>query len=354
MYFCSMNKIRLPAEWEKQALIQIAFPSEQSDWIDYWHTVIPCYIQIIKTISSYQPLLIVCDNEEAVKHLLIDIDLTNIYFIQLPINDTWARDHGAITIESENGFQFYDFMFNGWGLKFAADKDNLITNGLWENGIYNCDKLIIPDLVLEGGSIESDGNGVLMTSTNCLLSPNRNPHLSKQQIEEKLFSLFNLKKILWLEHGHLIGDDTDAHIDTLARFCDEKTIVYVQCTDIDEVHYTSLKKMEDELKNLRTIDNEPYQLIPLPMADALFAPDDNRRLPATYANFLILNDVVLMPTYHVEQDDEALTQLQKAFPNKKVEGIDCAALLLQHGSLHCISMQYPEGSINFEVLKNKK
>lgn len=342
-----MSTLRLPAEWEPQDAIQIAFPSKQSDWIDYWNEIIPCYVNIIKVLSSYQPLIIVCDDETALKSHLQNIDLSNIHIVEMPINDTWARDHAAITVEQEDEFLIYDFMFNGWGLKFASDKDNLITKQLFKKGIYNSKKLIIPDLVLEGGSIESDGKGTLLTTTNCLLSPNRNPHFSKEEIENKLINLFGLKRVLWLEHGHLLGDDTDAHIDTVARFCDEKIIAYVQCTDENEIHYTDLKKMEDELKQLKTLDNEPYQLIPLPMADAIHAEDDNRRLPATYANFLILNEVVLMPTYNIAQDELAITQLQKTFPAKKVIGIDCKALLLQHGSLHCITMQYPNGSINF-------
>lgn len=344
-YFCTMSTLRLPAEWENQDLIQIAFPSRNSDWIDYWNEVIPCYINIIKTISSYQKLLIVCDDTIELKLYLQDVDLTNIHIVELPINDTWARDHAAITVQDGNEFLIYDFMFNGWGLKFAADKDNLITKQLFDLGIYNSNKLVIPDLVLEGGSIESDGKGTLLTTSNCLLSPNRNPHFSKAEIENKLIALFNLKRVLWLDNGELQGDDTDAHIDTVARFCDEKTIAYVQCTDINEEHYESLKQMEEELKLLKTLDNQTYHLIPLPMADAIFAPDDNRRLPATYANFLIMNDVVLIPTYEVKQDALAIEQLQKAFPTKKVIGINCSALLLQHGSLHCITMQYPKGSI---------
>jgi len=150
-----------------------------------------------------------------------------------------------------------------------------------------------------------------------------------------------------LGSGHLIGDDTDAHIDTVARFCDEHTIAYVQCTDRNEVHYVDLKKMEMELNQLKTIDGQSYRLISLPMADAVFASDDNRRLPATYANFLIMNEVVLMPTYQLRQDEEAINQLQTAFPSKKVIGVDCSALILQHGSLHCITMQFPKGSIHF-------
>lgn len=342
-----MNTIlRLPAEWEIQDAIQIAFPSRNSDWIEYWDEVVPCYINIIKVISAYQKLLIICDDENELKNYLSNIDLSNIKIVQMPINDTWARDHAAITVQQRNDFLIYDFMFNGWGLKFAADKDNLITKQLWQNNIYNAKALITPDLVLEGGSIESDGIGTVLTTSNCMLSPNRNPHFSRQQIEEKLINLFGLERVLWLEHGHLLGDDTDAHIDTVARFCDEKTIAYVQCTDTNEIHYTDLLKMENELKAFKTTDNESYKLIPLPMADAIYAPDDNRRLPATYANFLILNDVVLIPTYQVAQDELAIAQLQLAFPNKKVVGIDCKALILQHGSLHCISMQYPKGSLN--------
>lgn len=345
-----MINLRLPAEWELQDAIQIAFPSRTSDWLVYWDEVVPCYIHIIETIATYQPLIIVCDDVTDLNHYLKSIDRKNIYIIETEINDTWARDHAAITVQQEDSFLIYNFVFNGWGLKFAADKDNLITGELWDKGIYNAKELIHPGLVLEGGSIESDGRGTLLTTMHCLLSPNRNPHLTKLQIENKLKELFGLKNVLWLEHGHLLGDDTDAHIDTVARFCDEQTIAYVQCTDMDEVHYKDLKIMEEELQSFRTANGLPYQLIPLPMADAIFAPDDNRRLPATYANFLILNDVVLLPTYQVEQDELAITQLQKAFPAKKVIGIDCKALLLQHGSLHCITMQYPKGAINFKNL----
>lgn len=349
-----MLATRLPAEWENQDLIQIAFPSRNSDWKEYWNEIIPCYINIIKVISSYQPLLIVCDDTAEVKEHLESLNLKNLYIIELPINDTWARDHGAITVETTEGFVIEDFMFNGWGLKFAADKDNLITKQLFENKIYNSKKLLTADLVLEGGSIESDGKGTVLTTSNCLLSPNRNPHLSKEEIEQKLKTYFGLQRILWLDHGHLEGDDTDAHVDTLARLCDVHTIAYVQCTDIDELHYKSLKEMEVELEAFRTIENQPYHLVELPMCDAIFAPDDNRRLPATYANFLIMNDVVLMPTYDLRQDEEAIIALQKAFPTKKVVGVDCKALLLQHGSLHCISMQYPKGSINFASLEQYK
>lgn len=347
-----MTAYRLPAEWEQQDAIQIAFPSRTSDWEAYWEKVVPCYINIIQVISSYQPLIIICDDEEMVLSYLNEVDMQNIYLVEMPINDTWARDHGAITVQNEEGkFTILDFVFNGWGLKFAADKDNLITANLWNQGVYNSKEKVIADMVLEGGSIESDGQGTLLTTAQCLLSPNRNPHLSKEDIEQRFKKYFGLKRVLWLNNGDLEGDDTDAHIDTLARLCDENTIAYVQCTDTSDKHYEPLKAMEAELKNFKTPEGKAYKLVSLPMADAVFAPDDGRRLPATYANFLIMNKVVLVPTYGVKQDKIALEQIKIAFPHHQVKGVDCRALLLQHGSLHCITMQYPKGSINFKQLK---
>jgi agmatine/peptidylarginine deiminase len=225
-------------------------------------------------------------------------------------------------------------------MKFAANMDNQLTRQLYENGIFgaktgykNC-----LSFVLEGGSIESDGKGTLLTTAECLLSANRN-NLSKQDVESKLKSYFNLKQVLWLHHGYLAGDDTDSHVDTLARLCNDHTIAYVKCSDPSDEHYVELMKMEDELKAFRMLDGRPYTLIPLPMADVVMDGDD--RLPATYANFLIINGAVLMPTYNVPaKDREAADQLQKAFPNRKIVQVDCSALIKQHGSLHCVTMQY--------------
>lgn len=347
-----MITYRLPAEWERQDAIQIAFPPKDSDWAPYWKEVVPCYLNIIHTISKYQPLIIVTENASEIKALLGAYDKDKIFFIEMPLNDTWARDHGAITVQSYNGkFSILDFVFNGWGLKFAADRDNLITDKLWNAGVYKAQEKIIAHMVLEGGSIESDGNGTILTTSQCLLSPNRNPHMCRTDIENHFRKYFGAERVLWLENGELEGDDTDAHIDTLARLCDEHTIAYVACEDKSDSHYHSLKAMEEELKKLKTADGNPYKLVGLPMPDAIFAPDDQRRLPATYANFLIMNEVVLVPTYRVTQDNEASEQVQNAFPNHQIVGVDCRALLLQHGSLHCITMQYPAGSINFEQLK---
>lgn len=336
--------IRLPAEWEKQSAIQLTFPHENSDWVPYLEQVIPCFVEIAETISRYQKVLVVCDQVERVQSYLSHIPSDRIIFTEIDSNDTWARDHGGITIEEDGEWAILDFIFNGWGLKFPADKDNLITFKLFNDGFFNCNILYQVGMVLEGGGIESDGNGVILTTQACQLSPNRNPHLTQDDIEQSFKQLFGTQKTLWLEHGYLEGDDTDSHIDTLARFCSADTIAYVQCTDEKDIHYEALKAMENQLNTFTDIENNPYNLVPLPMPDACFDEDGNR-LPATYANFLILNGAVLVPIYDKPQDQEALDILKSIFKDRDVIGIDCSSLILQHGSLHCVTMQYPEGVI---------
>jgi agmatine deiminase len=339
-----MNR-RLPAEWEPQSAIQFTFPHANSDWAAVLDVVVPCVVEAIEIVSRYQKVLVVCEGVKSVQLLLKNANQENLILRELPSNDTWARDHGGITIFEKDEPVILDFVFNGWGLKFAADQDNLITRRLFEKGIFKTNKIQHGGIVLEGGGIESDGQGTLLTTTQCMLSPNRNPHLTQAEIETKLKELFGLKRVLWLEHGHLAGDDTDAHIDTLARFCNEHTIAYMQCNDPQDEHYESLQKMEQELQAFRQLNGAPYQLVPLPLPTAIYDPKDGHRLPATYANFLIINGAVLVPTYHVPEDAQALAQLTNCFPDRTVIGIDCRTLILQHGSLHCITMQYPAGVV---------
>ncbi|MEM1214393.1 MAG: agmatine deiminase family protein, partial [Bacteroidota bacterium] len=255
-------------------------------------------------------------------------------------NDTWARDHGPISVFEDGQLRLLDFIFNGWGLKFPANRDNLLTKTLHTWGIYGDLPLEQVGLVLEGGALETDGQGTLLTTRECLLSPNRNPHLEQAALEEKLNETLGVDRFLWLENGRLLGDDTDAHIDTLARFCDAETIAYVHCDDPRDVHYADLQLMEQELQQFRTRRGTPYRLVPLPWPDACHAQDGNR-LPATYANFLIINGAVLVPTYGLPQDQTALQVLQDCFPTREIIGIDCRLLIEQHGSLHCVTMQIP-------------
>lgn len=336
---------RLPAEWEPQSAVQLTFPHENSDWADSLSEVMPCFLQIAGAVSRFEDVVIVCPHPMITRELIPgDYRLKRFRLLGIPSNDTWARDHGGITIEENGHPVVLDFVFNGWGLKFPADKDNLITGAMQQmQDVFNAP--VRPGgLVLEGGGIESDGAGTLLTTAECLLSPNRNPHLSKAEIETRLKELFGLQRVLWLHHGYLAGDDTDSHIDTLARFCSKDTIAYVKCDNPADEHYEELAKMEAELREFRTLDGHPYQLVPLPWPEPIHAPDGHR-LPATYANFLIINGAVLVPTYRVPQDAAAIRIFQQIFPDREIIGIDCRPLIAQHGSLHCVTMQYPAGVV---------
>lgn len=332
-------KKQLPPEWAPQQLVQLTWPHEQTDWVDMLDEVNQCFVDIARNIVQHEKLLVVCKDSKRIKTLLKGTDFSKITFVELPTNDTWARDHGGITVLEDGKKAIYDFAFNGWGKKFEANLDNQITKALHEKQVFGRDVIYrnCLDFVLEGGSIESDGEGTLLTTSTCLLSDNRND-LSKEVIETRLKNYFGLHRVLWLNHGYLAGDDTDSHIDTLARFCDVSTIAYVKCEDETDEHYIELKKMEEELMQFRTVSGNFYRLIPLPMADTVY--DDEIRLPATYANFLIINDAVLVPTYQSPKDEIALKQLGQAFPDRKIIGINCLPLIKQHGSLHCVTMQY--------------
>lgn len=340
------NEYYFPAEWHPQSAIQLTWPHAETDWNYIIEEITACYVNIARSILQYQKLIIVCPDKSIVKSALgIDSELDeNLVFVELPTNDTWARDHGGISVFGKNGEKYLlDFTFNGWGLKFSSNYDNQINRGLFAEKRFQKDVKYInrKDFVFEGGAIESDGKGTLLTTSECLLSPNRNAFLSKDQIEHNLLSTFGANRVLWLDYGYLSGDDTDSHIDTLARFCDEHTIAYVKCDDPNDEHYDALFKMEQQLKTFVDFEGNPYKLVAIPMADIVV--EDGERLPATYANFLIMNEIVLLPFYNSPKDCITQEVLQKIFPNRKVLGLDCLPIIKQHGSLHCITMQYPEG-----------
>jgi agmatine/peptidylarginine deiminase len=306
---------------------------------------VACFAAIAREVMKRAKVLIVCADAEEVHAQLGAFDGRRAIFREVRTDDTWARDHGGITRLRNGVPEVCDFVFNGWGAKFAAGYDNAVTEELFRTGTFapgvkRCD---MSPFVLEGGSIESDGEGTLLTTARCLLSPGRNPRLDRVQIEDALKAFSGAGRVLWLEHGGLEGDDTDGHVDTLARFCDAETIAYVRCTDRTDAHFDGLRAMEDELRAFRTADGRPYRLLPLPMAGPVFSGGE--RLPATYANFLPVNGAVLMPCYGGAGDGEARRVLQVAFPGREVVGIDCRVLIRQHGSLHCVTMQYPAGTV---------
>ena len=313
----------MPAEWEPQTAVQLTWPHEHTDWAPMLSEITAVYEEMAREIERRERLIVVKD---------------------IPHNDTWARDHGFITVfENHDTPVLLDFCFNGWGEKFAANLDNAINRQLFEQGLVTGFYEDHLDFVLEGGSIESDGRGTVFTTSHCLLAPHRNQPLTREQTEAELKRRLRVERIVWIDHGLLTGDDTDGHIDTLVRVAPGDTLLYVACDDPADEQYEELRLMEQQLHMLTTPDRRPYRLLRLPLPRPIY-DEDGERLPATYANFLVVNGAVLCPTYaQPDLDAAALHIVGSAFPGREVVGIDCRSLIRQHGSLHCCTMQFPKG-----------
>jgi len=327
----------------------LTWPRSDGDWSPDYASVEACHTQLAKEISLREQVVITCmDATQAhrIHNLVRDAGgrVERLHLFPLPSNDAWARDHGPVTVLKGGSLVLLDFIFNGWGNKYPHSFDNEITRRLHNLGAFGTTPLESFQLVMEGGSIEVDGAGTLLTTESCLLNPNRNPHMPRQQVDQELRRLFGVDRIIWLRHGAIDGDDTDGHIDTLARFCDTRTIAYQACDDVNDPNFPELNAMEAELRALRRADGEPYKLVPLPWPGAVI-DSTGRRLPATYANFLIINGAVLMPTYNDAADDAALAALKPVFASRKIVPVMCRPLIYQYGSLHCVSMQLPKGVI---------
>lgn len=342
-----MSSQRLPAEWEPQDAVMLTWPHKNSPWDWILDDVVELYEALATVICDYADVVIAAPEAqlEEVRSRLeaMGAPLEYIHLYPCASNDSWARDHGPLTVETPDGFKLLDFQFNGWGNKFPHNLDDQIPQKLFEQNAFPYATMESQDWVLEGGSVETDGQGTLLTTSSCLLNQNRNPNLSKVDIEARLMSAFGVKKINWLDHGYLAGDDTDGHIDTLARLCPNNTIVYTACDDEQDEHYDELKKMEAQLQSFTNANDEPYRLLPLPWAGEVLGDESDARLPSTYANFLIINEAVLVPIYGLPMDEDALEVVSQAFPGYEIFGIPCLSLIEQGGSLHCITMQIPEG-----------
>lgn len=340
---------RLPAEWEPQDAILLTWPHDRSDWEATLAVVERVFVEIATAVCAHERLLLVLRDSGHRNHVeallrTAGTDLSRVQIVIAPSNDTWARDHGPITVYENGAPRLLDFVFNGWGGKYAAALDDAITARLQEAGVFGDAPRERSAFVLEGGSLESDGAGTLITTHECQHHAGRNPALDTGAMEEHLTAAFGLKRLIWLHNGQLEGDDTDGHIDTLVRLCDAGTIAYQQCDDPADPHFPGLAALEAEVRALRTAEGEPYRLMPLPWPSAKRHPD-GRRMPATYANFLILNGAVLVPTYSDAKDAVALERLRGIFPGREVIGIDCLPLIAQGGSLHCVTMQLPAGTL---------
>jgi agmatine/peptidylarginine deiminase len=336
---------RLPAEWEPQAGVLIAWPHDQTDWTDRLAAVEATYVALVAAITRFEPALVcVADalvREHAESLLRASaVDLARVRFVEIEYDDTWLRDSGPISLINGHAFQLHDFRFTGWGGKFNASRDDRLVGGLIARDIFapGAEHRRI-DWALEGGAIESDGAGTLLTTWRCLHQ--RHPEQSREQMNRIFAEHLRAERVLWLEYGYLQGDDTDAHIDTLARFAPDDRIVFQACDDKTDLHFDELARMRDELAALKTPSGAAYTLLPLPWAKPIL--DDGRRLAASYANYLIVNNAVLVPAYGDPADAEAARVIATAHPGRSVVQVPCRPLIWQNGSLHCVTMQLPQG-----------
>jgi len=343
----SVTKRRLPAEWEPQAGVMLTWPHANSDWVDKLAQVDALFLHLAEAIAVRQPLLINLPDPARIEPirsalLAMNIAASQLKFSVVPSNDTWARDHGPLTVLEDGQPRLLDFQFNGWGNKYPSEHDNAINRRLAAAACFGAVPMDSLDMVLEGGSLDSDGQGSLLTTSSCQRHPQRNPDLSRQDIDARFKAYFGAERVLWLEHGCLEGDDTDGHVDMLARFSDPHTLLYQSCDEPTYTCYAALQAMQCELQAFRDARGQAYRLLALPWPQPQL-DKHGQRLPASYANFLVINGAVLLPVYADPADALAAQRLQQTFPHLDIVPIDCRTLIQQHGSLHCVTMQFPVG-----------
>lgn len=336
-----MSKVIFPAEWDRDVAIMISWPHAETDWAYMLEEVTQCYINMVRAfVSKGLKVVIASPDCASTRSLLREVDVSSVFFFEVDTNDTWIRDYGPLTIERDGQLRVEDFKFNGWGLKFASCLDNLVTLKMCERRLITAPRDNRLGFVLEGGSVESDGKGTIMTTARCLESLNRNGDLSRDEIEARLKTWLGVEKVLWVENGALEGDDTDSHIDTLARLAPHDTIVYTGCYDPADSHASGLAAMKSELMEFTSAQGNKFNLAELPLPSPIYDEEGNR-LPATYANYLVTPQAVFMPTYNQPLNDLTAKGVLEAVFGKEVVTVDCTALVKQHGSLHCATMQIP-------------
>jgi agmatine/peptidylarginine deiminase len=336
--------LRLPAEWEPQAGVVIAWPHADTDWGPRLQRIERAYVGLAAAIARFEPLLVcVADSavRERARRLLADsgVDPSRLRFAEVAYDDTWLRDSGPLSLVGEAGFRLLDFRFTGWGGKFEGDRDDRLVETLLARGVFRAAERRRIDWALEGGAIEVDGKGSLLTTWRCLHQ--RHPQMNREQMTAMLVDAFAVERVLWLEHGYLEGDDTDAHIDTLARYAPGGAIVFQTCDDPADPHHAELARMRDEIAALRDANGEPYRLHPLPWPRPIV--DEDRRLASSYANYLVVNGGVVMPSYGDPADAEAARVIAAAHSGREVVAVDARELIWQNGSVHCLTMQLPAG-----------
>jgi agmatine deiminase len=337
---------RMPAEWETHSATQLHWPSNRDTWPgDRLHRVETVYLDIIQTLHRYEPVILLADPSVKQKKIVEkfkarDINLSRVQIYSVPLNDVWARDCGPVFIKNKEGdVAITDWDYNAWGGKYPPfDSDNALPE--WFAYTFNL-TLFKPGMVLEGGSIDTNGEGVFLTTESVLLNKNRNPELSKKKIEKRLHDYLGAKKVIWLRKG-LAGDDTDGHIDDVSRFLNQDTILTMVSDDPSDVNYHTLQENFEILQKARNLDGKPFRIITLPMPGTKIEDttvDGSEYVPASYANFYIANGVVLVPLYDERFDDQALNLFAEYFPDRDIAGISCADLVWGQGSIHCITQQ---------------
>ncbi len=331
----------LPPEWAAQEAVLLAWPQADSDWSPWLQAIETCYVAMAQAIAPHQRVIILCQDglhQQHIQSQLPSSDAISLY--PVPYSDTWIRDYGPITVLDDKQIHHWDFQFNAWGNKYHNQHDNQVNAQLAQQGILK--NLSPVDFILEGGAIETNGQGDLLMTRSCTFE--RNPNIQERSFAEAMQTHFQIKKIHCLDLPLLDWDDTDGHIDTLARFAGPNEIVYLRSEDAQDPYYSVLVDLEKQLQSLRNQQGKAFHLTPLPMTAARHNKD-GQRLPTSYANFLIINDAVLAPTYHDEADEEALNVLAQSFPKRTIIAIDASVLVEQFGSIHCATMQIPKEPI---------
>ena len=334
-----------PAEFEQHEATWLSWPHKEASWPGKIHTIYPYYSLFIKELAESEKVGINVSDEKMKKFASdwlnkVNANMNNIFFCIHPTNDAWCRDHGPaflINPEAEKKKVIVDWNYNAWGNKYPPfDLDDVIPTCISKY----CDiPVYYPGIIMEGGSVEFNGKGTVLTSTACLLNENRNPHLNKQQIEQYLLEYYGMEQVLWIDEG-IVGDDTDGHIDDTVRFFNEDSVIAVIEENKGDENYDLLQKNLTDLNKMRLLNGKQLNIVELPMPDLV--EYDEQRLPASYANFYIANSVVIVPTFQCSKDDKALNIIQECFKDRKVVGIDSTEIIWGLGSFHCLSQQEPK------------
>lgn len=333
---------RMPAEWEPHRGTWVSWPHKEASWPGNFAPIPMIFARMVRELAASEEVHINVSGdamEQQARFVLSDahVDTHRIFFHHHPTDDAWCRDHGPIFVTHASGEQrILDWGFNAWGGKYPPfNQDDLIPSRVGaELGI----PVVHPGMILEGGSIDVNGQGTLLTTEACLLNPNRNPSLTRDQIEQQLRDYLGITNILWLGEG-IVGDDTDGHVDDITRFVDANTVVTAIEEDPADANHAPLMENLARLRGMRDQDGGPLRIVALPMPAPV--EYEGQRLPASYANFYIANDVVLMPGYDAEHDAIAATTLQECFPTRRIVTINCRELVWGLGAFHCLTQQWP-------------